>query len=744
MAALQHSQSKSEPSDETMESPIYTISTPAPFDRVAPSPFPVDELQSFQQTSSQHVSLGSISAEPQSITTAHPLREQLSGSPPGYAFLSSQDDLSLSDKSIPPGYDDQSPSTFCTARPKHTPSGSPSRQLSYNSDQEISSEKKELKPDPKTWAIDRFSAVDSCVDDQKTDAESSKLIEMDLAKMIGRGRMHDQSSEFLAGKGKERSIANEELDGEVKNRELLDIWEKIERAHGTRLDDQSFALLDSQLTEARPEPSIRRIHGSPSLEKDPSEMITADQFIQEKNSSRSTSPATKSSFLPMGSSAERPLLLKTNSNHNEDSLSEPRYSLVAEHQASINIIQLTLLVEYLESFPSTSSPTYELKIPSSNPSLGYIRDLSSQRRLWTFQLPAPSRQSDDSLVFTRSHSSSNPQTYTLRLPSATSTRSESHQHVQPLSIHSLRTSRSKSLNCSECSAKIIDFSDTAREDFHELPSEHWEELIESWLCCSSMELDLGSGKAGEQKEGKDAEKIFWPKAKEILGGEGYLLVEQEMVREGVWAVRHGGSTEIWQPIVCSICSFPLGRRFIHSPQSSTFKFTKYSLALTESEQGLGSIHAGRGNGQKHGWLQQFVAAEMRALADAHRCYHFVLLDEEQQQEGAFTQNEGIPRILIWMLNANLDLTVRSFGPIQGTHPEDQPESVPHKAIKVLYLPLTPTSAIPSTFPLSKAEYLPYPKIICDRLEAALDRSWNFYPREAREMMGLRMSWLERT
>lgn len=59
----------------------------------------------------------------------------------------------------------------------------------------------------------------------------------------------------------------------------------------------------------------------------------------------------------------------------------------------------------------------------------------------------------------------------------------------PLSASMLESSRTKSLVCTSCLETVVDLQSVSR--FIALPSQHWEELIDAWMCHGDQEINVG-------------------------------------------------------------------------------------------------------------------------------------------------------------------------------------------------------------------------------------------------------------
>lgn len=101
------------------------------------------------------------------------------------------------------------------------------------------SEKMRLELDSVANAISRLYAVAPQLADQRVELNSSKRDEMEIARMVGRGRMLDQTAPLGTTL---QAAASKSMRRE---KELGDIWERIEKAHGRRLDGQDSIRVES-------------------------------------------------------------------------------------------------------------------------------------------------------------------------------------------------------------------------------------------------------------------------------------------------------------------------------------------------------------------------------------------------------------------------------------------------------------------------------------------------------------------
>jgi hypothetical protein len=214
----------------------------------------------------------------------------------------------------------------------------------------------------------------------------------------------------------------------------------------------------------------------------------------------------------------------------------PRYTFVAELQERIRAIQVVVALH-----DGTAQPTLELVVSSADPRMAVLRSATT----------SPSSSSADQMIRIPLPAAASPITTTLSLPSPSASHysfrllaldtddddDEEDDPVSsppPLSAMELRTHRPASLACSTCSTPVV--CPTEDASYQDLPSEHWEELVGSWLCHDEMKLDLGPAD-GSGGAGAGGGKTFWPRQKEVLVGGTYFLVEGGLVEEASFRVR---------------------------------------------------------------------------------------------------------------------------------------------------------------------------------------------------------------
>ena len=73
--------------------------------------------------------------------------------------------------------------------------------------------------------------------------------------------------------------------------------------------------------------------------------------------------------------------------------------------------------------------------------------------------------------------------------------------------------------CASCSLPLIQSSKI--DTYRDLPSEHWEELVEAWICHSDQKL--------HDHVAKNGKRGFWPSSGQALVGGSYILFEESVI-----------------------------------------------------------------------------------------------------------------------------------------------------------------------------------------------------------------------
>ncbi|KAG8705337.1 hypothetical protein FRC08_001713 [Ceratobasidium sp. 394] len=97
-----------------------------------------------------------------------------------------------------------------------------------------------------------------------------------------------------------------------------------------------------------------------------------------------------------------------------------------------------------------------------------------------------------------------------------------HDHAPLLDSEQLCACRPSSFVCASCSLPVVNGTASGTTRYNDLPSEHWAELLDAWMCHPDQQV---SAEIAKRAEG------FWPASDQVLVGGGYLLFDASMVNE---------------------------------------------------------------------------------------------------------------------------------------------------------------------------------------------------------------------
>ncbi|CAE6415948.1 unnamed protein product [Rhizoctonia solani] len=228
----------------------------------------------------------------------------------------------------------------------------------------------------------------------------------------------------------------------------------------------------------------------------------------------------------------------------------------------------------------------------------------------------------------------------LKLPTVAGMDGREFEYDLPplLDAEQLRTSQPTSFACTSCSLPVTHGLASGNVRYNDLPSEHWAELLDAWMCHPDQQVTAELAKRAEG---------IWPMLDQILVGGGFLLFDSTIVNaSGLVDSPEKNDTE-WRSLQC-ICGAPIGHRY-ERPEGTTYRFKKYTVRPIAANHRFPRIP-----------FTAFVAADMVNLAQAHASYRFVIQDEETEA----------PRILIWLFKSSIQLSYAgaagSLIPASGT------------------------------------------------------------------------------
>ncbi|KAF8903330.1 HECT-like ubiquitin-conjugating enzyme-binding-domain-containing protein [Gymnopilus junonius] len=684
--------------------------------------------------------------------------------PPKFAheYLPPQYDVADYDFEYPPDYDME-------GRPSVDDTKSTSGLTQQTNSARHVDEKMWMDFEAVTMAIDRLYIVAPQLHNQRVELKSTKLAQMEKARREGqdasssteqtrraKGKERD-AREFenlldLIGKASERTLKDQSvvLDGSMQSR-----FERARRRESAKVRPIVYVLLRCFLRDAFVEQLVRhseagRIHGQdavlPKL-KDPEALLTLPEFMREplpaserikddnalltlpefvkeavpqyiaqaNGAERAPSKTTKVKKERSRSLSAPPLawlrssssrLSLSSSSNSSSSKGKSKASeshgfdvvYVAENHENLHHTLAFLTVTGVK--PGTDLQAEVLPPFLDNPKEGgdHLVVKAGPYSSLPLMLPAHVTPGPKEVRAQSKH-------YEVKLTNLPTTPSSDPN--EPISTPLLDASQLQSIH----PTSFLCAHSSKVDSYRDLPSEHWEELVEAWMCHSDQKLH---------------DQRFWPSTGEALVGGSYILFEESAMNlNNLHLTQETRHNDNWQLTRC-LCGAIIGRcqeRESDEGTTTIFRVLKYAVRPVSLTADPVKVP-----------LSAFIVEDMTEFVQAHASYRFVIQDEEEEK----------PRILIWLFKPRIRLAY--------TTPTSRaiPRSANILAAKVLFKLLKPSETPPDIKSLldrypgfPQAEYLSYPMPICRRLAGLLRESNTAYPEGLRMMTGLEVGWLQR-
>ncbi|ORX81983.1 hypothetical protein BCR32DRAFT_267955 [Anaeromyces robustus] len=193
--------------------------------------------------------------------------------------------------------------------------------------------------------------------------------------------------------------------------------------------------------------------------------------------------------------------------------------------------------------------------------------------------------------------------------------------------------------------------------FIDLPSDHWFEMMDCWLCVPS---DIS------RFEGQIGIGSMAAKENNILIGRTFLILHPNNIipdcfKQKIYEIKQT-LVYIWREIQCKNCKQNIGFVLINTSKNDTIvavKLHKYKLNMDIFSNEKNEII----QLNKISFIECFVI-DLFEYANSHASYKFVVKNEK-----------GEPMGLIWLLNWNVYISTNNFGP----------ENISSKAVKLLFI-----------------------------------------------------------
>ncbi|KAI9509320.1 HECT-like ubiquitin-conjugating enzyme-binding-domain-containing protein [Russula earlei] len=619
-------------------------------------------------------------------------------------------------------------------------------------------EKMRLDLDEVTMAIDRLYRVAPQLHNQRVELKTSKLEELESARTA-------QAASASAGKQKERELERiVDMIGRASDRKLVqqtvilgDMDARIERLR--QRDVQRRQEFVDKLAEHS---GARRIHAQDAVfssvrPKDPDTLLTLPEFIREAVPRALQPPPDPNALLTLDEAAREhpsppptpgPLSLqrtKSSKGQRNRSMSAPALSwLLHASSKSENAarsikgqssrrsssagnvpseLQVSYVAEYHEglrhilAFLNVSGVTPGVNLEASVagiPNNTSVVESALVLRSGSIDSPAlalPAR-TEPGIQEVRVQGLH----YEIKIPTVDPP-SPRAEPLPLLDAEQLRARAPTTFICASCSLPLVHGSRITRYD--DLPSEHWAELVDAWMCHNDQALNAQVARHA---------KGFWPQSGQALVGGSYILFDTSAaVTANLRPAEKHKQGEDWRSVRC-MCGALCGRcqDYIKESGETTvvFRLVKYAIRPVSPSAEPSRIP-----------LSAFIVEDMVELARAHATYRFVILDEEEER----------PRILMWLFKPNMRLSYKASKNYL------LPESATIQVGKVLYKILGPSmsssdlSTLLDRYPgFPQAEQLMYPKDTCTQIALLLRESNTCYPERMRSMTRLDVGWLSRS
>ncbi|KAM6503428.1 HECT-like Ubiquitin-conjugating enzyme (E2)-binding domain containing protein [Amanita muscaria] len=608
-------------------------------------------------------------------------------------------------------------------------------------------EKMRLDFDNITMAIDRLYRVTPQLHNQRVELKTTKVKQLERARQQG----SSTSQPVLP-------------DGKPDVKELEDILDLLGKASERSFHDQSFVLeggmqkrlekakqRDEEKREAFVAELVRRsgsgrLHSQDaehqSRTKDPHALLTLPEFIREPAPSESASlrggsnidltlprsvqelssksTRTRSLSAPhipwLRSGSKSPASGSQTPNKGKTKVmdAEPLVGFdvayVAEYHENLRHVMIFLRVT-----GATPGNDTEVEIPSVNSSTsGESFIVRSGNRSSSPQMLPARVLSGKREVITQNG------WFEIKLPtcpSAASSPSE-EKHLPLLDASQLASSCPSSFVCASCSLPVTQSSHV--HEYRDLPSEHWQELVEAWMCHADQKL--------HDEVAKHSKMGFWPQPGQALVGGSYILFEEaSLAKANMYIAEEVKRGEGWRLVRC-LCGAVIGRCQDGQHEEAGSSATVYRILKYAIRPVIPTLETLRIP------LSAYVVEDMNEFVQAHATYRFVVLDEEEE----------CPRILMWLFKPNIRLAYNMWTA------RASPRNGSIHAAKVLFKLFGPSetpadlNSILNQYPgFPQAEYLFYPMDICRQIATFLKESNLAYPEGLRTMTGLDVGWLRR-
>lgn len=182
-------------------------------------------------------------------------------------------------------------------------------------------------------------------------------------------------------------------------------------------------------------------------------------------------------------------------------------SYVAEHHESLQHVMV-----FLNVTGATQGVDLEVNVHSGADNVERFIVLSGSKATLPSPLPARVSPGKPTINVQRGH-------FELKLQTVGTPEPPSPPAVEMYDATALSKAMPTTFICSSCSLPLV--QSTKVKEYKDLPSEHWEEFVDAWMCHSDQKL--------HKEVMENAKRGFWPKDGEALVGGSYIVFEDSSV-----------------------------------------------------------------------------------------------------------------------------------------------------------------------------------------------------------------------
>ncbi|KAI5479150.1 hypothetical protein MNV49_004010 [Pseudohyphozyma bogoriensis] len=340
-------------------------------------------------------------------------------------------------------------------------------------------------------------------------------------------------------------------------------------------------------------------------------------------------------------------------------------------------------------------------------------------------------------------------------PSPTRARPDLEIHA-PLSTAELREHLPRAFSCTTCRTELVDSSTI--EKYNALPSEHWAELLDAWMCHQDQTLSEDLVSKG---------KGIKPRQNEGLVASAYVVFGRELTKN--WVTPEGSkptrteADDLLYPAHCASCLSLIGHHvkpMAEAPSPSCLRLIKYATFPSSPAGPSSATSTPRSNGSPvppsstsvlRYSLAAHLTSEMLEIGQAHACHRFLVEDAEDEKV----------RVLLWLFNPAIRVSFlnilpssalfedewRAPSPDFSGNPGARPTSRTMNAVKVFYSVVADeTDSKCQEFMSSDhaaPERITYPLAVISKLVDLLKASTAVYPVGKRTWGDMDAGFLER-